>query len=351
MSAALAIDGVAVQRGGRLVVEDAALSLSPGECVVLAGESGSGKTSLLRVIGGLDRPARGAIRIGDVLVDDAAATFVRPEARGLGMVFQDFALWPHLSVLENVAVVIRDRAGRERKALALLDQFGVAACAGRLPATLSGGQQQRVGLARALAAAPRLLMLDEPFSSLDVETRETLRTELRALIVETGLAALCISHDPADIARLADRVAILEDRRLTACATPDAMFARPATPYAARLAGLCGGVLVPVRAAGDDAAIVFGGTPLGIPGGASRLAGAAQALLFWPRGAMSLAAGGMPATCIGAHFEAGHWQALLRIDGLAAPVPVQCETPPPRGVVALHVAADRLHLFPFNPAG
>ncbi|WP_287786508.1 ABC transporter ATP-binding protein [Acidiphilium sp.] len=348
MSAALAIDGVAVQRGGRLVVEEASLGLAPGECVVLAGESGSGKTSLLRVIGGLDRPARGTIRIGGAVVDDAAATFVRPESRGLGMVFQDFALWPHLSVLENVAVVIRDRAGRDRKALALLDRFGVASCAGRLPATLSGGQQQRVGLARALAAAPRLLMLDEPFSSLDVETRETLRTELRALIVESGLGALCISHDPADIARLADRVAVLEDRRLTACTTPDAMFARPATPYAARLAGLCGGVRVPARGEGSDAAIALGGAQLAIPGGAVRLAGAAQALLFWPRGALSLAAEGVPATCIGAHFEAGHWQALLRLDGLAAPVPVQCAAPPPRGAVALRVAADRLHLFPFS---
>ncbi|HQU10650.1 MAG TPA: ATP-binding cassette domain-containing protein, partial [Acidiphilium sp.] len=344
MSAALAIEGVAVQRGGRLIVEEAALSLSPGECVVLAGESGSGKTSLLRVIGGLDRPARGTIRIAGVVVDDAAATFIRPELRGLGMVFQDFALWPHLSVLENVAVVIRDRVGRERKALALLDQFGVASCAGRLPATLSGGQQQRVGLARALAAAPRLLMLDEPFSSLDVETRETLRTELRALIVETGLGALCISHDPADIARLADRVALLEDRRLTSCTTPDAMFARPATPYAARLAGLCGGVEVEVRQAGSDAAIVLGSALLAIPGGGARLAGAAQALLFWPRGALALAAEGVPATCIGAHFEAGHWQALLRLDGLAAPVPVQCTSPPPRGAVALNVASDRLHL-------
>ncbi|HQT74860.1 MAG TPA: ATP-binding cassette domain-containing protein, partial [Acidiphilium sp.] len=344
MSAALAIEGVAVQRGGRLIVEEAALSLSPGECVVLAGESGSGKTSLLRVIGGLDRPARGTIRIAGAVVDDATATFIRPEERGLGMVFQDFALWPHLSVLENVAVVIRDRAGRERKALALLDQLGVASCAGRLPATLSGGQQQRVGLARALAAAPRLLMLDEPFSSLDVETRETLRTELRALIVETGLGALCISHDPADIARLADRVALLEDRRLTSCTTPDAMFARPATPYAARLAGLCGGVEVKVRQAGSDAAIVLGSALLAIPGGAARLAGAAQALLFWPRGALALAAEGVPATCIGAHFEAGHWQALLRLDGLAAPVPVQCTSPPPRGAVALNVASDRLHL-------
>ncbi|WP_174504098.1 ABC transporter ATP-binding protein [Acidiphilium sp. C61] len=351
MSAALAIEGVAVQRGGRLIVEEAALSLSPGECVVLAGESGSGKTSLLRVIGGLDRPARGTIRIAGVVVDDAAATFIRPELRGLGMVFQDFALWPHLSVLENVAVVIRDRVGRERKALALLDQFGVASCAGRLPATLSGGQQQRVGLARALAAAPRLLMLDEPFSSLDVETRETLRTELRALIVETGLGALCISHDPADIARLADRVALLEDRRLTSCTTPDAMFARPATPYAARLAGLCGGVEVEVRQAGSDAAIVLGSALLAIPGGGARLAGAAQALLFWPRGALALAAEGVPATCIGAHFEAGHWQALLRLDGLAAPVPVQCTSPPPRGAVALNVASDRLHLFPSSPAG
>lgn len=348
MTIALGIEDVAVRRGGRQVIEQASLAVMPGECVVLAGESGSGKTSLLRLVGGLERPSRGTIRIGDVLMDDGARTFVPPEARRLGMVFQDFALWPHLSVLENVALVIRNRVGRERKALELLEQFGVGACAQRLPATLSGGQQQRVGLARALASAPRLLMLDEPFSSLDVETRDALRTELRALIVETGLTALCVSHDPADVVRLGDRIAVLEAGRISQCTTPEAMFAAPASPYAARLAGLSGGVPVAARAAGADAVVMLGGMELRVPGAAGRVGDTGQVLVFWPPGALGLATEGVPAVCIEAHFDTGQWEALLRIEGVTVPLPVRCATSPPRGSVALHVPVDALRLFPLE---
>lgn len=348
MTVALSIEDVALRRGARRVIERVSLAVEPGECLVLAGESGSGKTSLLRMVGGFERPERGVVRIGEQVVDDSARRFLPPEARGLGMVFQDFALWPHLSALENVALVIRERAGRERRAQAWLDTLGVGACASRLPAMLSGGQQQRVGLARALAAAPRLLMLDEPFSSLDVGTCEALRMELRALIVETGLTALCVSHDPVDGRRLADRIAVLEAGVISQCARPEAMFAAPASPYVARLSGLAGGVRVSARAAGRDAMIALGGAALLVADGAARIGSRGQALLFWRADGLRLAEVGIPAGCIEAHFDSGWWRALVRVEGVATPLPVSCAAPPPRGPVSLQIAADALHLFPFE---
>jgi iron(III) transport system ATP-binding protein len=350
MTVALSIEDVALRRGGRRVIEHVSLDIDPGECVVLAGESGSGKTSLLRLVAGFDRPERGAIRIGARLVDDAARCFVPPEARGLAMVFQDFALWPHLSVLENVALVIRERAGREKKALTLLEAFGVGACASRLPAMLSGGQQQRVGLARALAASPQLLMLDEPFSSLDVETRDALRTELRALVVETGLTALCVSHDPVDGQRLADRIAVLEAGAISQYARPEAMFAAPASPYVARLAGLSGGVPVDARMANGNAIIALGGGDFCVRGVAGKIGDTGRALLFWQPDAIGLADAGIPARCIEAHFDAGRWQALVRVDGVATPMPISCVTRPSPGQVTVHVDPGGLHLFPAEMA-
>lgn len=349
MTVALSIEDVALRRGGRRVIERVSLTVEPGECVVLAGESGSGKTSLLRMVGGFERPERGVVRVGGQVVDDSAQCFVPPEARGLGMVFQDFALWPHLSVLENVTLVMRDRAGRAQRAAKLLETFGVGACASRVPATLSGGQQQRVGLARALAASPRLLLLDEPFSSLDVEMRDALRMELRALIVETGLTALCVSHDPVDGKRLADRVAVLEAGTISQCAEPETMFAAPASAYVARLAGLAGGVPVAVRRSGADAVVTMGGNDLHVPSAAAAIDGADRALLFWRPDGLTLAESGIPAHCLEAHFDAGAWQALLRVDGVAAPLSVFCATRPPRGRVSVQVAAGSLRLFPDAP--
>jgi len=353
VTAALAIEGVCRRIGGREILRGLSLEIAPGSCLVLAGESGSGKTSLLRLVGGLDRADAGRIHIGAVLVEDARATFLPPERRGLGMVFQDFALWPHLSVLENVALAVParagGRAGRERRARDLLARLGVEACAPRLPATLSGGQQQRVGIARALAAEPRLLLLDEPFSSLDLESRESLRGELRALIVEAGLTALCVSHDPADCAQLADRVAVLEAGTISQCAAPEALFAAPASPYAARLAGWFGGVVVAAARDGADARIVLGGAPVTLPSAGARLGPARRARLFWPAGAVRAdAAGAIAAECRAAQFDAGSWRGLYRVAGVTGSVATRAAERPVPGPARLDVGPDRLCLFPME---
>lgn len=352
MTAPLRIDRLTRRLGRRDVLAGLSLAVESGECVVLAGESGSGKTSLLRVVGGLDRADAGSVTIDGRTVEDAGRVFVPPEQRGLGMVFQDFALWPHLSVLENVALAVPRRRERRQRAKALLERLGVGACAPRLPATLSGGQQQRVGIARALAAEPRLLLLDEPLSSLDLETRETLRAELRGLIADSGLTALCVSHDPADCMHLGDQIAVLEAGRISQCGAPESLFAAPRSAYAARLAGLLGGITMRAEPAGTDAVLCFGGAPVRVPG--MTLAGGAQLVrVFWPAGAILPSASqmgdGVRAECQQVRFDAGMYRATYRVAGLAGSLTVIAAERSEQGPARLAIDGARLRLVPVPP--
>jgi len=175
---------------------------------VVTGPSGAGKSTLLSTIAGLLRPRAGRVVLGDeVLVDVDAGVFVPPYRRRVGLVFQSLALFPHLTVLENVAFGVDGRHGdgdRQATARAWLERMRVGGLAGRAPSTLSGGEAQRVALARALAARPRLLLLDEPFSALDAPLRRTLGTELQALVADSGLPTILVTHDAEDAA-LGDR--------------------------------------------------------------------------------------------------------------------------------------------------
>jgi ABC-type sulfate/molybdate transport systems ATPase subunit len=175
-----------------------ALGIAPGECVALAGPSGAGKSSVLRVIAGLVKPRRGRVACGErTWLDTARGIDLPPDERGCGYVFQDYALFPHLTAWQNVAyglTGIRRRQRRER-AVALLDRFGVAARADERPRTLSGGERQRVALARALAVEPQALLLDEPLSALDARTRAASTRELAAVLHDSGVPALLVTHE------------------------------------------------------------------------------------------------------------------------------------------------------------
>ncbi|WP_018086088.1 ABC transporter ATP-binding protein [Desulfurispora thermophila] len=188
------------------VLDGFELSVEPGEIVALVGPSGCGKSTVLRLLAGLERPRRGRISIGGRLMADGR-TFVPPERRGVGMVFQDFALFPHLTVEKNIAYGINrlPRAERRERLQAMLALTGLAELAHRYPHQLSGGQQQRVALARALAPGPAVLLLDEPFSSLDAHLRDRLRGEVRRIIRAAGTTALFVTHDRQDVQALADR--------------------------------------------------------------------------------------------------------------------------------------------------
>jgi molybdate transport system ATP-binding protein len=202
------------------------------ETFALAGPSGAGKTSVLRAIAGLTRPGRGRIESGGTAWFDARRGIdVPPEQRSVGLVFQDYALFPHLNVERNVAFSARNGVGD------LLERFGIAHLAHAPPAELSGGERQRVALARALAREPSVLLLDEPVAALDAQTRARVRTELREHLRAAGLPTIVVTHDFADAAALADRIGVLVAGKLVQVGNAHELIAAPATPFVAELAG------------------------------------------------------------------------------------------------------------------
>jgi iron(III) transport system ATP-binding protein len=254
----------------RAAVDAVSLSLQPGQIGVLIGPSGCGKTSLLRAVAGLERPSRGRIRIdGQVLSDAAQGLHVAPEARRIGMVFQDYALFPHLSVAANVAFGLHhlSSAARRARVQQVLDLVGLAHAAKRAPHQLSGGQQQRVALARALAPAPRLLLLDEPFSSLDVDLRERLAQEVRAILKQAATTALFVTHDQLEAFAVGDVIGVMNQGALAQWDDAYTLYHRPATRFVADFIGH--GVFAPAQivAAHDGANGTNGNnivrTPLG----------------------------------------------------------------------------------------
>jgi molybdate transport system ATP-binding protein len=218
------------------------LALAVGaRTVALAGPSGAGKTTVLRSVAGLVTPGRGRIELGGaVWLDTDRGIDLAPEERSVGYVFQDYALFPHLTVEENVGFA---RRGRARP---LLERFGIEALARALPAEISGGERQRVALARALAREPEVLLLDEPTAALDAHTRTSVRAELHDLLGEIGLPTLLVTHDFEDAAALADEVGVLVDGRIVQRGTPVELVQSPADPF---VASFTGGNLAPGRAA------------------------------------------------------------------------------------------------------
>lgn len=218
------------------VLVDVALDVEAGAFVALLGPSGCGKTTLLRAIAGLERPALGNIWVGDDKVS-SSDTWVPPEKRRVGMVFQEWALFPHLSVGANVGYGL-DRAARAGTRVGdTLEMVGLGGLGERMPSTLSGGQQQRVALARALAPRPRVLLLDEPFSNLDTSMRVEVRSEVHRLLLELGITAIFVTHDQEEAFVIGDRVAIMNEGRIVQVGTPHEIYTRPASRWAAEFVG------------------------------------------------------------------------------------------------------------------
>jgi iron(III) transport system ATP-binding protein len=235
---ALELRNVAHAYRGRRVVDGVDLAIAVGETVCLVGPSGCGKSTLLRIAAGLERLQDGEVRINGVLVaGDGLDT--PPERRGIGLVFQDFALFPHLSVLDNVRFGLsrQDGARDPEWARTLIGQLGLAAFAEAYPHMLSGGQQQRVALARALAPRPSILLLDEPFSSLDYLLRDQVRDDTLEVLRASHVATLIVTHDPEEALYLADRIALMNEGRIVQRGTPSDLYFRPASAFAARFFG------------------------------------------------------------------------------------------------------------------
>ncbi len=233
------------------------LEVYPGEILALLGPSGCGKTTLLRVIAGLESPDSGRVHL-----EGRDITPLPPERRGIGFVFQDYALFPHLTALGNVAFGLKgeDRLERARRAL---ERVGMTLFQNRRPGELSGGQQQRVALARALAPGPKLVLLDEPFSSLDAGLRAATREEVRRILKATGTTALLVTHDQEEALSFADRLGVMRGGRLEQVGTPEGVYLRPRTPFVAQFLGRTN--LLPGEGRGRYAETCLGSVPLAEP--------------------------------------------------------------------------------------
>ncbi len=222
------------------------MMVEPGSFTVLLGPSGSGKTTLLRSIAGIERISDGEIWIGGQAVAKGTSKHLPPERRGLAMVFQDYALWPHMKVWENVAFPLkRQKVAKEptrASAFEMLERVGLAQHTEKYPNELSGGEQQRVALARALVASPGLVLFDEPLSNLDADLRERMRIEIATLTRESGATSIYITHDQAEAFALSDQVGVLERGRLVQFGEPEEIYNSPATEFVARFTGIAGEV-------------------------------------------------------------------------------------------------------------
>ncbi len=235
-SPVLQLSGVHHAYGGRPTVEGIDLSLAAGTICCLLGPSGCGKTTVLRCIGGFEPLSGGSIHVDGQMVS-GPGVHVPPERRRVGMVFQDYALFPHLTVADNVGFGIGRSAADRERVRQLLATVGLEAAALRYPHELSGGQQQRVALARALAPRPRLLLLDEPFSNLDVELREQLAAEVRHVLKDSGTTAVFVTHDQNEAFVMADEIAVMADGRVQQFDTPYRLYHEPATRFVADFIG------------------------------------------------------------------------------------------------------------------
>ena len=235
---ALEIDHLGVAYGGQTVLDGLSLALPRGEIACLLGPSGCGKTTVLRAIAGFARVGAGVIRLNGVDVS-TPSHHTPPEQRGLGMVFQDYALFPHLDVAGNVAFGLSSLAPAERRARVqeMLDLVGLSELASRFPHQLSGGQQQRVALARALAPRPQLLLLDEPFSNLDVTLREKLALDVQRILKHTGTTAIFVTHDQHEAFAVADVAGVMAQQRILQWASPYDLYHEPASRFIAEFIG------------------------------------------------------------------------------------------------------------------
>ncbi|MEI6098185.1 MAG: ABC transporter ATP-binding protein [Alphaproteobacteria bacterium] len=265
MSWALICEGLEKRLGGKPVLQTLNLNVAQGEVVSLLGASGSGKTTLLRAIAGLNHPDAGRITLNGTEIF-APGRLIPAEKRQIGMVFQDYALWPHMTVAGNLGFALASQrlapAEAQARITHALDVTRLGPLRDRLPAALSGGQQQRVAIARCLAARPQLMLFDEPLSNLDAALREDLRTEMMDLVRQEGITVIYVTHDQAEAMAVSDRIAVMREGEIAQLDTPETLYNAPATPFVASFIG--GFSLLPGQAQGGM--FLVDGQTLTLPG-------------------------------------------------------------------------------------
>ena len=342
--------------GDKTVFNDLSLDVHNGECFTLLGPSGCGKTVLLRLIAGFEAPDSGTIAIGGQRVAEAGGEMLPPDQRDLGMVFQEYAVWPHMSVFDNVAYPLKlaktPADALHERTLRAVGLVGLGGLEDRLPSQLSGGQQQRVALARALISEPRLLLLDEPLNNLDANLREEMRFEIKALQQELGITILYVTHDQEIALAIADRIAIMDAAgKLRQIGTPQEVYEQPADDFVFRFLGLAN--LLPLKRAADGGWTV-GDSPLRWSGAPPTSTGERVTAGFRP-GDMSLArdnADGraLPATIRRASFLGAQIDYLIDIAGTSVRAALSSHEAVTGGLLfaegeTCHVTLDDVHWF------
>lgn len=308
--------------GKRTVVDDVSLRVTQGQFLSLLGPSGSGKSTLLRMIAGLIRPDGGSIQIGDDVVADTRRNTL-PEKRAIGMVFQDYALWPHMTVTQNIAFGLRiQRWSRQRVAERVLEMLTLVRLDGmenRYPFQLSGGQQQRVALARSLATRPRLLLLDEPLASLDTQLRQVLRDELAVLLRQIGVTSVYVTHDQTEAMEMSDVVVVLRDGHVEQIGPPSTLYDHPSTLFVETFLGptnaLTGAIERRHNATGVRVGdmILYGDAPANLDG--TGVLCIRPEVVEMAREGVADTLNLVPATLMHSGFAGGRWQHVCALAG------------------------------------
>lgn len=316
----LTVAGLRVTYGATVAVEDFDLSVSVGEVVVLLGPSGCGKSSVLRALAGLEVPVAGRVQL-----DGVEVTAVAPHRRGVGLMFQDYALFPHRDVAGNVGFGLRMRGDRPdavaRRVREVLALVGLEGCERRAVHELSGGEQQRVALARAVAPSPKVLLLDEPIGALDRSLRDRLLGELRALFAVLGITVVYVTHDQTEAFTLADRVVVMRAGRVVQQGRPVEVWRRPVDLFVARFLGFTN--LVPTTVHDGTASSPWGTVALVAPPGGEVAPDGAATMVVRPDG-LVLGSGPVTGTVSRTTFQGDHFVVVVGTEAgleLSATVP------------------------------
>ncbi len=348
--ATLALVGVAKRFGATLAVDGVAFEVQAGSLATVLGPSGCGKTTVLRMVAGLEAPSAGRI-----LIDGADVTALPAAERGVSLVFQSYALFPHMSVRDNVAYGLTVAGMRRREAAARAEEamagVGLEGLGARLPSELSGGQQQRVALARALVLRPRVLCFDEPLSNLDAKLRRRVRDDIRALQQRLGLTVLYVTHDQHEALAVSDQVIVMRAGRVAQHGTPRALYEQPETAFVADFIGEANLLPVEVRTVtGEAARVVCGGIELDVP---ARGLGPGPAVLAVRPQAWRIMPAGMPAVLRRSAFLGSHLEVFL--DGPDGEIfmlaPADAVLPAPGAEVRLGIDARPGTVALLPPAG
>ncbi len=352
-AAFLEIRGIRKEFGSFVALKDVSLEVRQGELICFLGPSGCGKTTLLRVIAGLEVQSAGEIR-------QAGRDISRlpPMERDYGIVFQSYALFPNLSVADNVAYGLVNRrmprAARAARVKELLELVGLPDSGAKFPAQLSGGQQQRIAIARALATSPGLLLLDEPLSALDARVRVRLRGEIRSLQQRVGITTILVTHDQEEALSMADRIVVMKEGQIEQIGTPPEIYGRPATPFVADFVGKTN--LLPATRMGEDR-VQVGGQRFQCPAMNGIADGAALNLFFRPedvtvRGVDSTTPNSAPAVVEKVEFLGAFSRITFRLNGIDQPLTADLSLndmaefhPKPGDTLRVAIPAERLRIF------